>query len=224
MRPLLRVEHALDLLAAARRLVALAAALRGAAGFGEAFDGILDLRRLAAAEAAAAGIAAQRRRVDAAARRADARRDQRALGERRVAARGADGIGAIEPVVRDVVAQRLELLRERQQSGHARALARLLRPVDGRRLGRRASGSTTGSGSRSTTRSSTTGSGSGGLGSSRTTGGGGGGGVSRSSTKRTRRFGTSSTAASDRSAARASTAEQQARARAPRRASRARAS
>ncbi len=45
--------------------------------------GLSTTRRRARAEAAAAGVAAQGRRVDAAARRADARRDQRALGERR---------------------------------------------------------------------------------------------------------------------------------------------
>ena len=56
---LVGVEDALDFFAAARRLVAVAAALRRAARFGEAFDGILDLRRRAAAQAAAAGVAAQ---------------------------------------------------------------------------------------------------------------------------------------------------------------------
>src|SRR3954452_17507030 len=59
-RAFVDVEHALDLFAAARGLVALAAALRGAALHGEALDRALDLRRGAIADAAAARVAAQR--------------------------------------------------------------------------------------------------------------------------------------------------------------------
>ena len=43
-------------------------------------------------------------------------------------------VRALELVVRHVVAQRLQLIRQRQEAGHARTLARLLRPVDRRRL------------------------------------------------------------------------------------------
>src|SRR5918993_5511155 len=70
---LVGIEYAFDFLAAARCELALAAALRRPARFRETFDGTLDLRRLATTEAAAAGVAAQGRRIDAAARGADAR-------------------------------------------------------------------------------------------------------------------------------------------------------
>src|SRR5881394_3662993 len=130
-RAFVEIEHALDLLAAARGLVALAVALRrAAAGDRDGRDRALDLRRRALAQAAAARVAAQRGRVDAAAARADARSDQRALGERRRALDLARDLRAIEPFDGALIAQRGELLRERQEPRDLRALARLLGPID----------------------------------------------------------------------------------------------
>src|SRR4029077_12971046 len=96
-RPLVDVEHSLDFLAAAGGLVALARALRGSARHGETLDGALHLRRGAIADAAAACVAAQCGRVDPAAARADARRDQGTLGERRSALDFARDLCLVEP-------------------------------------------------------------------------------------------------------------------------------
>src|SRR5262249_33626805 len=137
-RAFVDVEDALDLLAAARALVALSGALRCAAGDRETLDGAVDFRRRPIADAAAAGVAAQRGRVDAAAARAHARGDQGALGERGVALDLARELGLVEPLDRLVVAQRGELLGERQQPRDLGFLARLLGLVDlllGLRLG-----------------------------------------------------------------------------------------
>src|SRR4029079_6003760 len=70
-RALVDVEDALDLLAAARGLVALAGALRSTARDRKSLDGALDFRRGAIADTAAACVAAQCGRVDTAAARAD---------------------------------------------------------------------------------------------------------------------------------------------------------
>src|SRR5690606_29138314 len=87
------VEYELDLLAAARGLAAGARAHRALAGAAaDVRHRVLDLRRLTLAEADAAGVAAHRRRVDAAAGGADPRRDHGAL----VAGRGAGTGGGRE--------------------------------------------------------------------------------------------------------------------------------
>src|SRR5882672_1349781 len=137
-RAFVAVERALDLLPATRRLVAVAAALRRAADGLEPFDRVLHLRGRAAREAVAAGVAGERSGVDAPARVSDARRDLRALGERRVRGAAADEVLAVELLGHLVVAQRRKLIGERQQTGDLGLLARLLRRVDGlRRLGLR---------------------------------------------------------------------------------------
>ena len=117
----------------ARLLVA--AALRRAAGLAEPLDGALDDGRSAAAQAAAAGVAAQGRRVDAAAGRADARSDQRPFVHCDGFGAGADRARSLETVGGriGVRAQRRQLRRKLQHSGAARALARLRRRIDGRR-------------------------------------------------------------------------------------------
>ena len=83
---LVAIEDTLDLLTAARAAIAFAAALhtsrRSAARrtAANALDRTVDLRRIAGLQSAAARIATQRGRIDAAAARPGAGRDQSALG------------------------------------------------------------------------------------------------------------------------------------------------
>src|SRR5690606_36158870 len=137
-RTLVAVEDALDLVPAARRPIGRARGGRRAARGRERRDRALDLRRRAAREPAAAGVAAQCRGVDAAAAAPGARRDQRALGGRGrgVGRHAGRGLRRVETAERVVVAERGELLGEREQPRDSRALARLLRPVRRRRRGR----------------------------------------------------------------------------------------
>src|SRR4029078_5529288 len=103
-RALVDVEDALDLLAAARGLVALTGALRSTARDRKSLDGALDLRRGAIADTAAACVAARCGRVDAAAARADSRRNERALADRRSPLSLARDLRLVEPLDRLVVA------------------------------------------------------------------------------------------------------------------------
>src|SRR5690606_28137927 len=137
-RTLVSIEDALDLLAAPRGTLAAACGRDFfAAPTPARRDRALDLCRRAAREPSAAGIAAQRRGIDAAAAAAGAGRDQRPLRDGGAGFRGRGrarrDLRRFEAAERVVIAKRGQLLGERQDAGDARTLAGLEGPVDGRR-------------------------------------------------------------------------------------------